>query len=164
MTGIQALLLFAAATAASGMAALPRAARAPWLINETPSVPRGLYRRTPAAPQPGTVVAVTPPTSARRYLSTLGAPADARLLKHVAAGPGDTVCRHGRRLTWARGEAVAMARDRRGRALPVWRGCRRLGSDELLVIGDSPASFDSRYFGPIRRTAIEGVYREAWRW
>lgn len=164
MTGARSLVLFAAAMAACGLAAVPRVAPAPWLINETGSLPRGFYVRTPVAPTPGTVVALKPPAVAKPYLSALGAPADARLLKHVVAGPGESVCHDGGRMTWARGVVIAAASDRRGRPLPAWRGCRRLRADELLVVGESPASFDSRYFGPVRRAAIEGVYREVWTW
>jgi type IV secretory pathway protease TraF len=164
MTRVQVLSLIAAGLAPCALAGLPRATPAPWLINETPSLPRGLYLRSPAPPAPGTVVAVAPPHAVRAYLESLGAPANARLLKRVAAGPGETVCREGGRLTWPRGGVVALDHDRRGRALPAWRGCRRLAADERLVLGDSAASFDSRYFGPVRLAAVEGVYKEAWRW
>ncbi|TAJ68779.1 MAG: hypothetical protein EPO51_24930 [Phenylobacterium sp.] len=156
--------LFAAAIVACVLVALPRARPAPWLVNETPSLPEGVYLRTAAVPAPGAIVAVAPPASARLYLAGLGAPAGARLLKRVAAGPGEVVCREGQRLSWSRGEVAALSRDRRGSALPGWRGCRRLGRDEFVVLGDTPTSFDSRYFGPIRRAAIEGVYVEVWRW
>jgi len=164
MTRVQALFLFAAGLTTCALVALPRATPAPWLLNETPSLPRGLYLRSAAPPTPGAVVAVAPPQAVRPYLASLGAPAEARLLKRVAAGPGEIVCRDGQRLSGPWGEVIALARDRRGWALPVWRGCRRLQADELVVLGDSAASFDSRYFGPVRLAAIESVYKEAWRW
>jgi len=155
---------FAAIVAVSGLALLPSPKPAPWLVNETSSLPRGVYALTRARPAAGAIVAVTPPPRARPYLATLGAPAEARLLKHVAAGPGAWACHDGRRMRWARGEAEAHSRDRRGRPLPTWRGCRRLGPDELLLVGESPLSFDSRYFGPVKAAAVDGVYREVWRW
>jgi type IV secretory pathway protease TraF len=164
MTGARIAPLVVAAAVAACLTAFPRAAPAPWLINETPSMPRGLYRRTPDTPRPGALVSLEPPAAARSYLASLGAPPDARLLKRVVAGPGERVCSDGARLTWPQGSAVRLARDRQGRALSVWRGCRPLGADELLVVGDSPASFDSRYFGPVRQAAVLGVYREVWRW
>lgn len=164
MTRRQAHLLFVAALAVSGSVALTRAWPAPWLVNETPSLPRGVYLRTTAAPAPGAIVALAPPASAKPYLAGLGASPEARLLKRIAVGPGDVVCRMGSRLSWSGGEVVALSRDRRGIALPGWRGCRRLAQDEFVVLGDTPVSFDSRYFGPVRRAAIEGVYVEAWRW
>lgn len=149
---------------AVALAAWSRPGSAPWLINESASLPRGLYALSAEPPALGSIVAVTPPASARTYLAGLGAPRDARLLKYVAALPGEAVCHDGRRMRWGRGEADALIRDRRGRALPAWRGCRRLGADELLLIGQSPWSFDSRYFGPVRRHEVQGVYREVLRW
>lgn len=164
MTRRQVQLIFVAALAVSGPVVLTRALPAPWLVNETPSLPRGVYLRTTAAPAPGAIVTLAPPAPARPYLAGLGASPEARLLKRVTVGPGDIVCRTGSRLSWSGGEVVALPRDRRGSALPRWRGCRRLARDEFVVLGDTPTSFDSRYFGPIRRAAIEGVYVEAWRW
>ena len=164
MTRPQALLLVVAGAAAVGLAGSGGPKARPWLVNETPSLPRGLYLRTPQPASAGAIVAVACPAAARPYLARLGVPSDARLLKRVAAGPGDTVCRDAHRLIWPGGQAVVLSRDRRGGALPTWRGCRRLGPGELIVVGDSVASFDSRYFGPVRLGAVEGVYREAWRW
>lgn len=135
------------------------------IINESPSLPRGLYLRDHAAPPArGDIVTVAQPTSVRPYLARLGMPADVRLIKRVAATAGDAVCSDGRwliapwRMVEVRGE------DRAGAALPVWRGCRRLNADEHLLLGDTPTSLDSRYFGPVRTAQIEGVYREALTW
>jgi type IV secretory pathway protease TraF len=136
----------------------------PLLINESASVPRGVYLRTDLPIAAGRLVTLTPPPPARAYLATLGAGPEARLLKRVAATEGDVACSGGGRLTWRRGQAVALTTDRRGTRLPVWRGCRRLACGEVLVIGDTATSFDSRYFGPVRSSEIRGVYREVWRW
>lgn len=156
--------LFAAAVVVSAGAACSRAQPASWLVNESPSLPRGVYRLTGEPASRGAIVALTPPPQGGRYLAGLGAPPGARLLKRVAATPGESVCRRGRQLTWPRGWVAALPRDRRGRALPQWRGCRSLAADEVLVLGDTPNSFDSRYFGPIRTSEIAGVYEEVWRW
>ncbi len=164
MTRTQALLLFVAASPVVILAGAAGLMRPPWLVNETPSLPRGLYMRMPRPATAGSIVTVAPPAAAQSYLANLGAPANARLLKRVAAGPGETVCRDQRRLSWARGHVAVLPWDRRGRPLPTWRGCRRLAPDEFIVVGDSAASFDSRYFGPVRLAAVEGVYREVWRW
>jgi len=136
----------------------------PWLINETPSLPRGLYRRTADPVARGAIVAVKPPPQGRRYLAQLGARPDARLLKRVVATSGESVCRRGRWLTWPRGVAIALLVDRHGRALPRWQGCHALQAGEVLVLGDTALSFDSRYLGPMRARDIDGVYREVWRW
>lgn len=164
MTSARHIPLFVAATLVSGLAAVSKAVPSPWLINETPSVPRGIYQRIAAPPSRGLFVSLAPPSAATAYLGRLGAPPDARLLKRVAATAGDRVCVRGQTLSWPSGAATALPTDRQGRALDMWRGCRALGADELLVLGESPASFDSRYFGPVSRRAVEGVYREVWRW
>lgn len=153
--------LAALATLAVAVRGLPSLA----LVNESPSIPRGLYIRSfDQRLRTGAVVAVAPPPEGRRYLDRLGMPPETPLLKRVAAIAGDPVCRQGAELRWPGGAARALTRDRFGLGLPAWSGCRRLGADELLVLGDTPASFDSRYFGPVRRAAVEGVYWEALRW
>ena len=44
--------------------------------------------------------------------------------------------------------------------LPRWNGCRRLHNGEVFVFSDRiPNSFDSRYFGPVNRAEIVGVFR-----
>ena len=135
------------------------------LINESPSLPLGLYARTGAREATrGDVVALAPPSSVRVYLRGLGMPSDMQLLKRVAAVGGERVCATAGTLTTPRREVPVMARDRRGAALPAWRDCRVLRADELFVLGDTPGSFDSRYFGPVRRAQVDGVYRETLTW
>lgn len=159
-------VLAACAAVAAGVAALSPASRgpAPLVVNESASLPRGLYRLTDRPPVVGAVVALRQPPSARAYLSGLGAPGDMRLLKRVMARGGEVVCADGRTLRWPRGTVMVAARDRRGVSLPGWKGCRALAPDEALLLGDSDDSFDSRYFGPVRRPALEGVYVEVVRW
>lgn len=135
------------------------------LVNESSSVPRGLYLRQPrTTPERGSMVAVTQPQVARTYLGPLGMPAEVLLIKRVTAMPGDEVCRRGTQVQTPDRRVTALERDRRGSLLPTWSGCRRLGPGELFLLGDSAASFDSRYFGPVRTTAVEGVFREAFTW
>ena len=80
------------------------------------------------------------------------------LLKRVAALPGQTVCRVEGAVTVdgiAMGEALA--RDRFGRPLPVWQGCRIVAPDELFLMNfDIGDSLDGRYFGPLARSAVIG--------
>jgi conjugative transfer signal peptidase TraF len=131
------------------------------LINTTPSEPEGLYRRTGEPAAVGRLVAFKAPAAAFPY-------ADAHLaylrrvpmLKAVAAGPGDQVCaRDGRLVIAGRDRGPIAWADLEGRALPHWNGCRRLGSGELFVFSARvPNSFDSRYFGPIDRQDVLGVY------
>lgn len=134
------------------------------LINESPSLARGLYLRMGVTIAPGAVVAVPQPAAARPYLERLGMPHDVLLLKRVAAIGGDGVCAvDGAVMTRGR-RARALSRDRRGADLPAWCECRVLAPDEVFLLGDTPGSFDSRYFGPVRRSDVAGVYREVLTW
>lgn len=135
------------------------------LINESRSLPPGLYlRRFGVPPHRGGVVAFAQPEAARSYLAGLGAPPDMMLLKRVAAAGGDPVCRRDDRLHVAGAGAPVMGHDRLGGPLPQWRGCRVLEADELFLLGDTPGSFDSRYFGPVRLRDMKGVFARATIW
>lgn len=134
------------------------------LINESPSLPRGLYLRTGAAIERGAVVAVAQPAVARAYLMRLGMPGDVLLLKRVAAVGGDPVCAGSGMVRTPGRQVRVFDRDHRDAALPAWRECRRLARGEVFLLGDTPGSFDSRYFGPVRRAEAKGVYREVLTW
>ena len=59
--------------------------------------------------------------------------------------------------------ATVLAADRWGRPLPSWQQCRRLRSGELFLLSVThPASFDSRYFGPVSASAVIGVAQPVW--
>jgi conjugative transfer signal peptidase TraF len=136
------------------------------LWNASASVPIGLYAVRRALPlHVGELVIVTPPEplaqffAARHYLP-LGVP----LVKHVLALPGQTVCRNERAIT-VDGVTVgeALDRDRFGRALPDWQGCRSLSPGGVFVINTAPPdSLDGRYFGPLPLTTIVGRADPIW--
>ena len=136
------------------------------LWNASASVPIGLYAVRRALPlRVGELVVVSPPQllarffEARDYLP-LGVP----LVKHVLALPGQTVCRDGRTIT-VDGVTVgeALERDRVGRALPDWQGCRMLAPDEIFVMNTVPSdSLDGRYFGPLPLTSVVGRADPIW--
>jgi type IV secretory pathway protease TraF len=134
------------------------------LINESPSLPRGLYLRAGMSIEPGAVVAVPQPWTVRPYLERMGMPGDVLLLKRVAAIGGDRVCAADGGVQTPGRRTRALDRDRRGAVLPVWRGCRLMAADEVFLLGDTTGSFDSRYFGPVRRSDVVGVYREVLTW
>lgn len=133
------------------------------LVNESSSLPRGLRALDGAAVR-GAAVAVVPPELAEPYLAGLGAPAGQKLLKRIAAVEGDMVCRSGDEVRTPSRRVMAPVSDRRGVTLPSWSGCRRLAASEVFLLGDTSDSFDSRYFGPVDRSRILGVYREAATW
>lgn len=167
MTRLRRLLPAAVASAVGLLALGAVSAQRPAvaLINESPSLPRGVYVRTTSAGiERGAVVSLRQPASVRAYLARQGMPAEVRLIKRVAAVGGDTVCSNGRWLIAPMRAVRVHARDSAGRALPTWRGCRRLAPDERLLLGDTPSSLDGRYFGPVSTAQIEGVYRETLTW
>ena len=135
------------------------------LVNESPSLPMGVYARVEGRPIAlGSVVAIPQPAGSRAYLGSLGMPADVLLLKRVAAVGGERVCGGNRTLETPRRRVAARTQDRRGVRLSAWQECRVLQADEVFLLGDTPGSFDSRYFGPVSRSEITGVYREVWTW
>ncbi|WP_421729071.1 S26 family signal peptidase [Brevundimonas sp.] len=135
------------------------------LVNESPSLPKGLYVRQPGGrPDRSAIVAVLQPPSVRQYLASLGMPTDVLLIKRVAAVGGEVVCRRDGTITTPDRVVQAVMRDRRGVVLPAWEGCRRLAPGELFLLGDTASSFDSRYFGAVRRDQVQGVYRTGLTW
>jgi len=136
------------------------------LWNASASVPTGLYAMHPAGRlTAGELLVVRPPAAlaqfmaARRYLA-LGVP----LIKHVAALPGQIVCRSGFTITVnGIAEAQALDRDTRGRKLPVWQGCRTVQLGEVFLMNAAVAdSFDGRYFGPVPDSTIIGSATPLW--
>lgn len=135
------------------------------LVNESPSLPRGVYARVPAGDiVRGAIVAAPQPERARAYLSSVGMPAKVALIKRVAGVGGDRICAQGEKVVTPAAVMTVHERDRRGAVLPRWSECRRLDADEVFLVGDTAGSFDSRYFGPVRRDEVIGVYREVLTW
>lgn len=153
------LALLACSLLALGWAALTTSP--PRLVyNASDSVPVGWYRISPAnSLTPGDLVLVDLPSEMRSLSAQRGyLPANVPLLKTVAAMAPQRVCALGSQV---RIDGVVVARrmrwDRQGRALPSWQACRRLVGDELFLLSSSnPASFDSRYFGPVSADAVIG--------
>ena len=87
------------------------------------------------------------------------------LLKRIGAMSPQQVCIEGR-IVRIDGVAVAgvLPVDGRGRPLSVWQQCRRLRDGELFLLSANPASFDSRYFGPISASAVLGEAQPLWTW
>lgn len=153
-----------AAAAALLSAVLPLSRVLVW--NVTASVPTGLYHIGDAAGlRVGERVALDPPPRLRDYLAERGyLPAGVPLIKEVAALRGDTVCRHGLAITINAAPAgSARARDRHGRVLLAWHGCRTIAAHEIFVMNlRAPGSFDGRYFGPLARERVIGRARPVW--
>ena len=131
------------------------------LYNGTPSMSVGLYLRSSGSLERGAIVTVravdvAPGYAARRNFTD---PGD-RFLKRVVGAAGDVVCASGAEVT-LNGAPVAerQARDSAGRVLPTWSGCVTLDQGHLFLLGETPDSFDGRYWGPTPIDRIEGVWR-----
>lgn len=140
------------------------------IYNASDSVPVGWYRVDPPgqridSPPVGGIVLIRLPGAvavfaARRSYLPIGIP----LLKRVGAVAPQKVCVT-ERVVRIDGVpvAVALPADRLGRALQAWPGCRQLRPGELFLLSTTnPASFDSRYFGPIGAPAVLGVAHPLW--
>jgi conjugative transfer signal peptidase TraF len=129
-------------------------------------VPIGLYRVQAVGQLIVTDLVVTfPPEGLSTFLAEGGyLPRGVPLIKRVLALPGQTVCREKLLITVDGIDmGVARERDRRGRVLPSWQGCRALAEGEVFLMNwDEPASLDSRYFGPLPTTAIVGRAVPLW--
>ena len=130
------------------------------LWNVSASTPIGLYDLGPPRDlSVGDLVAVMPPQKLADFMVERGyIGRDVPLLKHIAALPGQEVCRACRTITV---DAVpfgdALDRDRMGRELPVWQGCHRIADGELFLMNASVRdSLDGRYFGPIQANTVIG--------
>jgi conjugative transfer signal peptidase TraF len=151
-----------ASLAATSVAVLP----ALLIWNASASVPLGLYRvERPTGHEVGDLVAVMPPAPLAAFMVTRGyIGEDVPLLKHVAGLPGQRICRNGATVTVdgvVLGEALP--RDRLGRHLPEWQGCRLLQDGEIFLMNPEVRdSLDGRYFGPLPADAVVGIARPIW--
>ncbi|WP_256754848.1 S26 family signal peptidase [Mesorhizobium sp. Mes31] len=95
----------------------------------------------------------------RHYL-----PKGVPLLKRILAVSGQQVCRSNLTIT-VNGieEGVALERDRVGRDLPVWHGCRRITTGEVFLMNRQVRdSLDGRYFGLLSTSQIIGRAVPLW--
>ena len=158
-----------AALSACGLAALAWASfvrpAAHVVYNPSDSVPVGWYRIESAdsLPRPlsvGSIVLARLPGDVAALAAQRGyLPAHIPLLKRVGALAPQHVCIVGGVVQIDGVPAAAVQpTDRMGRLLPSWPQCRRLHPSELFLLNTTnPASFDSRYFGPIAAYAVIGV-------
>lgn len=172
LTGLSAVGLAALAWASllpDHMRPLPRLT-----YNPSDSVAVGWYRVDPfdyragSLPSPlsvDSIVLVPLPAEAAALAAQRGyLPTRVPLLKRVGAIAPQEVCIAGGivRIDGVPSAAVLRA-DRLGRPLPSWQQCRRLEPGELFLLSvTNPASFDSRYFGPVSKSTVIGVAHPIW--
>jgi conjugative transfer signal peptidase TraF len=142
----------------------PKAGAPILLWNASASVPIGFYRLASRPPRPGALAVIHLPETVRTLAETRGyLRAGTLLIKPVAAGVGEVVCRHGSLIT-INGRAVAQAKltDTAGRPLPAWSGCIQLADTQVFVLAAEPDSFDSRYIGPVDGANVPGTALPVW--
>lgn len=141
------------------------------VFNPSDSVPRGWYRvgriDDVGSLHAGAVVLARLPAGAATLAAQRGyLPAGVPILKRIGAVAPQVVCVR-ESIVRIDGAVAATVRTRDGalRPLPSWEECRALAESELFLLSDTnPASFDSRYFGPIAASAVLGVARPLWTW
>lgn len=158
-----------AALAACGLAALAWASFVQPAVrivyNPSNSVPVGWYRVTPVqvplyALPVGSIVLTALPADAAALASQRGyLPSHVPLLKRVGAVAPQHVCIVNDIVRIDSVPVAAVLRaDRWDWPLPFWPQCRPLAEGELFLLSvTNPASFDSRYFGPVSASAVIGV-------
>lgn len=182
MSSSRASILALGSAAAAALAALAWASFAkplPRLVyNPSDSVPAGWYAVEPMVQQPtsdatpkpahlnvGGIVLVRLPAHAAALAAQRGyLPPHVPLLKRVGAVTPQRVCIIGHTMR-IDGNAVAttLRADRLGRPLQGWPQCRRLRAGEIFLLSvTNPASFDSRYFGPVRSADVIGTAHPLW--
>lgn len=166
MSRLQVMLI--AGLALGALAAAGRLDAHPKLVwNATSSAPEGLYRiDARGAVEPGSLVAVRPEPALATWLDARGyVPKGVLLIKQVGAVHPTRVCRRDAAVVLGRSQTAPLRdRDRMGRVLPSWSGCRPLTDGEIFLINPAEGSLDSRYFGPVNRRAVIGSAVLIWRW
>ena len=127
------------------------------LANPSPSLPLGLYAYAHGLPAArGEIVMWAHPPG----YTLLGG----RVLKRVVGVAGDTYC-WDPELGTQRLNGTPMPAPLRGAVgagLEPWKGCQRLGPGQVVGYGDSPGSWDSRFFGVVAESDLAGVYVHVW--
>lgn len=146
-------------------------------VNTTHSIPRGFYWTIDAPITTGAYVVFCPPRTAvfelaarRGYIATgVCESGYGYVMKRVLAAKGDAIAVHDDGV-YINGtllpNSVPLLADGAGRALPRYRvDGMRLDDTAVLLMGDvSGASFDGRYFGPIKREQITTAIRPVITW
>ncbi|WP_395117815.1 S26 family signal peptidase [Rhodanobacter sp. FW102-FHT14D06] len=144
------------------------------VYNPSDSVAVGWYRVDPLARHAGSlspamhvgsIVLVPLPAAAVALAARRGyLPSRIPLLKPVAAVAPQQVCiTEGSVRIDGVPVAAVLRTDGMGRQLHAWPSCRRLRPGELFLLSTTnPASFDSRYFGPVRADTVLGVAHPIW--
>jgi conjugative transfer signal peptidase TraF len=177
MNAVNRCLAGTALIAAAGGVGIVLAGLCGLRINDSASMPVGLWVERPAPAQltRGLIVIWCAPNAGafheaheRGYMDDGSCPSGyAPLLKPVAAIPGDTVRvdREGLRVNGVLlAHTQALQKDPRGRALPhLAPGEYRVEPGEIWLVSTChPGSFDSRYLGALDASRVRGTVVPLW--
>ena len=158
LKGITLALLFLALLQ---LAASSQGSNKRYWLNLSDSVPVGLYRleKVDGSVRRGELVLVSAPGEFRPYIYGRGwLPEGWMLFKQVGAIPGDTVCVFDSYFT-INGKPMGSVypTDKEGLPLPHLQGCRKVPAGHFFPVATGKEnSFDGRYMGPVKVSAIAG--------
>ncbi len=146
-------------------------------INETESIPLGIYKTTKDQVQVGSYVMLCPPeisvfdeAKRRGYLTSGNCPGNYSYMMKKVFAIGDDSIRINETGVWVNGKSVHLSKpmktDSAGREMPrLYVEGYVLEEDEVLLMSDITAqSFDGRYFGPIDKQQIISVITPIFNW
>ncbi|OPZ24113.1 MAG: Peptidase S26 [bacterium ADurb.BinA186] len=87
------------------------------------------------------------------------------LLKYIAGYEGDEYCLDFENTLWVNNFPLAQKNIAKyHEEMPTQSLCQILKKEELLVLGEHPDSYDSRYFGPIKKQQVIAQVELALEW
>jgi len=150
------LLVLIGVTQLSGMKLL--------IYNYTDSLPHGIYLLHWGDFKKGDLVVFVPPERAatmireRHYLRERD-----YLMKYLVGEKGDCIqTSNGQFVVAGENYGEILLHDKEGRALPHYPFSGRVEEGYIVAVKGKKRSFDSRYFGPIQRSAILGRATPLW--
>lgn len=123
-----------------------------FFINRTESMPRGIYlKQAQTKLKSGDIIVF--------YFDEF----KSNLVKYVVGVAPSEFCIDQEAILWLDSFPVAQLNiEKYPSKKPDQSQCQRLATDEILVIGEHPDSYDSRYFGPIKLERIIAQVELIW--
>lgn len=138
---------------------------APFSLNITASMPRGLYYTYSCVPKKGDIVQFRPSEEIWNFAleGQYVQPRWRGLLKIVATTSGDEVC-------WCKGNiyingkltGLVEIKDSTGRKLGYKKECVMVAEKKFLPLAENDHSFDGRYFGMVELGRVQYCGRPVW--
>ncbi len=156
----KAIVLAASAISISLILTAMAVAFSPKLVwNASESAPVGQYLIRNRQPVLGEYALITPSKTVAMFIEDRGyLLTDTPLIKRIAAGPGDEICRKDFGIFINELHvADAQKTDSLGREMPRWRGCFTLKNGEVFLLNEHEKSLDGRYFGATKLNDVVGV-------